>query len=66
MPRLKTHPGEVLREEYLLPLGLSARALAKQPDVPPNLTEIMRGTRDVTGVISVPIHANLQATHNLT
>jgi addiction module HigA family antidote len=49
MSRLRTHPGEVLREEFLLPLGLSARALAKQLDVPPNrLTEIMRGTRDVS------------------
>ncbi|CCE07276.1 Plasmid maintenance system antidote protein, XRE family [Bradyrhizobium sp. STM 3843] len=49
MPRLRTHPGEVLREEFLIPLGLSARALAKLLDVPPNrLTEIMRGTRDVT------------------
>jgi addiction module HigA family antidote len=49
MARLRTHPGEVLREEYLVPLGLSARALAKQLDVPPNrLTEIMRGTRDVS------------------
>ena len=26
MARLRTHPGEVLREEYLVPLGLSARA----------------------------------------
>jgi addiction module HigA family antidote len=44
-----THPGEVLREEYLIPLGLSARALAKELDVPANrLTEIMRGTRDVS------------------
>jgi len=49
MARLRTHPGEVLREEYLIPLGLSARALAKLLDVPPNrLTEIMRGSRDVT------------------
>jgi antitoxin HigA-1 len=49
MSRLRTHPGEILREEYLVPLGLSARALAKQLDVPANrLTEIMRGTRDVT------------------
>jgi plasmid maintenance system antidote protein VapI len=24
MARLRTHPGEVLREEYLVPLGLSA------------------------------------------
>jgi addiction module HigA family antidote len=29
MPRTNPTPGEVLREEYLMPLGLSARALAK-------------------------------------
>ena len=29
MARVKTHPGEVLREEYLIPLSLSARALGK-------------------------------------
>jgi antitoxin HigA-1 len=27
MPRLQTHPGEVLREEYLVPFGLSARPI---------------------------------------
>jgi len=49
MARLRTHPGEVLREEFLVPLGLSARALAKVLDVPANrLTEIMRGTRNVS------------------
>jgi antitoxin HigA-1 len=46
MARLRTHPGEVLREEHLVPLGLSARALAKELDVPANRpTEIMRGAR---------------------
>ncbi len=49
MHRLRTHPGEILREEFLIPLGLSARALAKLLDIPPNrLSEIMRGNRDVT------------------
>jgi addiction module HigA family antidote len=49
MAWLRTHPGEVLRKEYLIPLGLSARALARELGVPANrLTEIMRGTRDVT------------------
>jgi addiction module HigA family antidote len=49
MARVRTHPGEVLREEYLVPLSLSARALAKDLGVPPNrITEIMRGQRDVT------------------
>ncbi len=64
--RLKTHPGEILRKEYLTTLGLSARALAKSLDVPANrLTKIMRGTRDVTadtaigsGVTSAPTHAS--------
>src|SRR6476646_8945454 len=49
MPRLQTHPGEVLREEYFIPLGMSARALAKALGVPANrITEIMRGERDVS------------------
>jgi hypothetical protein len=48
MPRVRTHPGEVLREEYLVPLGMSARTLAKALGVPANrITEIMRGERDV-------------------
>lgn len=49
MARLRTHPGEVLREEYLIPLELSARALAKAIGVPANrVTEIMRAERDVS------------------
>lgn len=28
------HPGEILREEYLVPLGMSAGALAKELNVP--------------------------------
>lgn len=28
------HPGEILREEYLLPLKMSAGALAKKLNVP--------------------------------
>jgi addiction module HigA family antidote len=77
MARLRTHPGEVLREEYLIPLGLSARALAKELDVPPNrLTEIMRGTRDVTADTAIRLGRyfgtdprfwlNLQAAYDLS
>ena len=36
MNRITTHPGEVLREEYMVPLGLSANALARNLHVPPN------------------------------
>ncbi len=47
--RIRTHPGEVLREEYLKPLGLSARALAVAIGIPTNrLTEIVRERRSIT------------------
>jgi antitoxin HigA-1 len=36
MPRVRTHPEEVLREEFLAPLGLSADKLAEAIDVPAN------------------------------
>ncbi len=36
MARIRTHPGEVLREEYMNPLGLSANALALELHVPAN------------------------------
>jgi addiction module HigA family antidote len=34
MTRIRTHPGEVLREEFMKPLGLSANALALALRVP--------------------------------
>ena len=43
------HPGEVLREDYLLPLGLSARALAKALRVPPpRINDILLERRGVS------------------
>ena len=43
------HPGEVLREEFLLPLGLSEYRLAKDIGVPPRrINEIVKGKRAVT------------------
>jgi antitoxin HigA-1 len=42
-------PGEVLREDFLLPLGLSARALAADLGIPANrVTEIIAGRRAIT------------------
>ena len=39
-------PGEILREDFMKPLGLSASALAKALHVPPNrVTAILMGTR---------------------
>ena len=34
--RIRTHPGEILREEYLKPLNMSANALARAIRVTPN------------------------------
>lgn len=42
-------PGEILREDFMEPLGLSANALAKALHVPPNrITSILNGTRSIT------------------
>lgn len=44
------HAGEILREEYLIPLGLSANALAKQLGVTPaRINDIVRERRGITG-----------------
>lgn len=43
------HPGEVLLEEYLLPLELSQNALARALSVPPRrINEIVLGKRRLT------------------
>ncbi len=43
------HPGEVLREDFLLPLDMSANALAKALHVPaPRVNDIVRERRGVS------------------
>jgi addiction module HigA family antidote len=43
------HPGETIKEDYLLPLGMSVNALAKQLAIgTARLNEIVRGERGVT------------------
>ncbi len=43
------HPGEIIREEYLAPLGMSANALAQALCVPANrISGIIAGKRAVT------------------
>ena len=43
------HPGEVLREDFLRPAGLTANALAKALRVPaPRINDIVRERRGVT------------------
>jgi antitoxin HigA-1 len=43
------HPGEVLREEFLLPLGITQYRLAKETSVPPRrINEIVLEERGIT------------------
>lgn len=43
------HPGEVLREEYLVPLEMSVNALAKGIGVPtPRINDVVRERRGIT------------------
>lgn len=43
------HPGEVLLEEFLKPMGVSQYRLAKDTSVPPRrVNEIVHGTRGVS------------------
>jgi len=44
-----THPGEMLREEFLVPLGVSQRELADAIQVPfQRVNEIINGRRGIT------------------
>jgi addiction module HigA family antidote len=43
------HPGEILKEEFLVPLGLSANALARALNVPaPRINEVVRQRRGIS------------------
>jgi addiction module HigA family antidote len=43
------HPGEILREEYMVPMGLSANALAQDLGVTPTrINDIVRERRGIT------------------
>jgi addiction module HigA family antidote len=44
------HPGEILLEEFLKPLGMSMNRLAEELHVPANrITQIVEGRRAITG-----------------
>ncbi|MCK7592920.1 HigA family addiction module antitoxin [Pseudomarimonas salicorniae] len=54
------HPGEVLLEEFLQPLGLSQNALARAVGVPPRrINEIVLGKRSITADTAVRLAAAL-------
>jgi antitoxin HigA-1 len=75
--RITTHPGEVLSEEFLRPLGMSVNALAIALRVPATrIGAIVKGERSVTAdtalrlarffATSPELWMNLQAMHDLT
>ena len=77
MTRVRPHPGEVLREEFLAPLGMSSHQLAEAIDVPPNrISEIVRENRSVTADTALRLAKhfnttpefwmNLQSAHDLS
>jgi antitoxin HigA-1 len=73
---LLIHPGEILKEEFLEPHGISANKLAQTLGIPTNrITAIINGTRRITGETAILLgHAfatspefwlNLQMRHDL-
>ena len=74
--RIPTHPGEVLLEEFLKPMGITQRRLAEHIGVSAQrVNEIVRGKRGVTAETAwllgdafgtTPIFwVNLQSAHDL-
>ena len=53
-----THPGKILREEFMGPVGLSAYALAKALGVPlPRVNDIVREKRSISPEMAVLLSA---------
>jgi addiction module HigA family antidote len=47
--RIATHPGEILSQEFLEPLGVSQTELARRLAIPVNrVNELVRGKRGIT------------------
>ncbi len=47
-------PGEILKLEFMEPLGLTARGLARDMGVPPNrITGILNNTRSITALTAL-------------
>ncbi|MCO4315905.1 HigA family addiction module antitoxin [Phyllobacterium sp. 21LDTY02-6] len=77
MARIVTHPGEMLKHAFMIPMNLSARKLAEAMDVPANrITQLILGERGMTGDtaarlervlgVSAEFWMNLQAAHDLS
>jgi len=69
-------PGEILREDFMLPLGISINQLSRDLSVPPNrISEIVNGKRSITADTALRLQRyfgveaqfwlNLQTEHDL-
>ena len=57
------HPGEILREEFLLPLGLSANALSLALRVPATrIHEVVRQRRGITSDTAIRLARHFNTT----
>jgi addiction module antidote protein, HigA family len=70
------HPGEILLEDFLKPMGISINKLAREIDVPPGrISTIVNGKRSITADTALRLGAyfgvspelwlNLQADYDL-
>ena len=75
--RVTTHPGKILNEEFLKPMGITQHALSIALRVPPNrVTAIVHGERAITADTALRLARyfgtspefwiNLQSMHDLT
>ena len=75
--RTSTHPGEILRKEFLEPMGVTQTELAKHLGIPiQRINELVKGKRGVTPdtawllskafATSPEFWMNLQVAHDLT
>jgi addiction module HigA family antidote len=63
--RIRSHPGRILGEEFLKPLGLSSRRLAESLGVPSNrISDIIRARRDVTADTAIRLAGSLARVRN--
>lgn len=77
MKRIPAHPGEILLEEFMVPLGVTQKALAEHLGTPvQRVSEIVRGRRGVSSETAwlfaqalgttPEFWMNLQAQHDLS
>jgi len=77
MARLKTHPDEILKEEFMLPHGLSANRLGAMLGLPHNrISDLVRGRRCMSADTALRLAKclgttpefwmNLQSAHDLS